>query len=98
MLVASTGLVRGEGLAPADLARNGERSDAPARLESPRCLRSARVLARSPAASCAGPGESRRTLRFPGSPEALARYDDHRDARHRADERTCGACTIGHMF
>ncbi len=98
MLVAFTGLVRGEGLSPADLARKSERSDAPELFESPYHIRSALVLARNTAASYDGSGEAGRTLRFPGSPAAFARYDDYRDALRRVDERTGMAHTIGHMF
>jgi hypothetical protein len=50
-------------------------------------------LAGNPVASDYGSGEAGRTLRFPGSPEARSRYDDHRGALRQAAERSGMACT-----
>jgi hypothetical protein len=56
-------------------------------------IRSVIVLARNTAASHCGSDEAGRTLRLPGSTAASSRYDDHRGALRRGDERTGMACT-----
>ncbi len=72
--------------------------DAPEIFESPYRIRSALVLARNTDASYYGLGEAGRTLRFPGSPDAFASYDDYRNALRRVDPATGRANTKHNSF
>lgn len=155
ILVAGAGVVRADGLSPADLARkserghvtaiplaaysvdfglggggrvyyfwNGRRSDArfaytpylhriflqvfattgglqyhwldydaPEIFETPYRVRSSLVIARNIDASYYGFGDAGRRLRFPGAPDAFAKYDDYRAALRRVDEGSGMAST-----
>jgi len=67
--------------------------DAPEIWESPYRIRGALIFARNTAAAYYGFGDAGRTLRYPGSPEAFARYEDYRAALWRVDETTGTAYT-----
>lgn len=59
--------------------------DAPDVFQSAYRIRTQLVLARNTAANYFGLGDAGRRLRFPGSPDAFAKYDDYSDALRRAD-------------